>query len=481
MLLAPAAQSQPTLHQPLHSKVSNYLNNQRRTGEFCDLLLELDSADDALSLSVHFCVLAAQSQLIATNQKQQQFSIHNPLKITIRNFACTQCLHTIVDFFYEDIVSVSKDHEQHFRELAKILAVTELLNLYQMQPADEARETCEATTPGDAEGNLEPTKKPEDLFENQQSIFKLKNPRAVKSSSKVNYCIGCDFKCYQVQKMIEHMSSCEPSHLTCSLCEVGFLDWREYDRHLRRHSGNPRKPFFCLQCGIHFTTRAALLVHQPKHSTETPHICPHCGKGFKWKQGLSNHILVHNPEKQMLCDVCGYSTTHMKALKSHKLLHTGEFFACTVSGCNHVSNRKENMKLHIETHKQGRDFICEICGCNFSQSKNLKRHALKHTENGPSRYKCQLCSFSSHRSDKMKEHVQRVHTEKAVQLELSESVDSSFENKMPDDFDLPMIEDTLPPVRKKQREPKGSRKQTVEGTPSIEKRLKMLLPKENVK
>ncbi|XP_052851457.1 zinc finger protein 311 [Drosophila gunungcola] len=471
MLHSQAMQSIPTLHQPLHSKVSNYLNNQRRTGQFCDLLLELDS-DDSLNLSVHFCVLAAQSQLINTNQKQQQFSIHNPLKITIRNFSCTQCLHSIVDFFYEDMVSVSKEHMPHFRELAQILAVTELLNLYQLQPLGEVKETSEIMASGEVEQNHEPTRKAEDLFESRQSYFKLKNPRAVKSSSKVNYCIGCDYKCYQVQKMIEHMGSCEPSHLTCSLCEVGFLDWREYDTHLRRHSSDLRKPFFCLQCGIRFTTRAALLVHQPKHSTETPHLCPHCGKGFKWKQGLSNHLVVHNPEKQLLCDVCGYSTTHMKALNSHKLLHTGEFFACTVSGCKHRANRKENLKLHIETHKQGRDFICEICGCKFSQSKNLKRHALKHTENGPNRYKCQLCGFSSHRSDKMKEHVQRVHTEKAVQLELSETVDSSF----PDDFDLPVIE-TLSTPKKKPK--KVQRKAKMDTNP--DRRLKTLLPKETVK
>ncbi|XP_017839198.2 zinc finger protein OZF [Drosophila busckii] len=428
---------QPTLHQPLHSKVSNYLNNQRRTGQFCDLLLELESDDAPCTCSVHYCVVAAQSQLIGIKQqKQQQFSIHNPLKIKITNFSCNVCLQTIVDFFYEDIVSVSKEHEQHFRELAKILAVTELLNLYQLDQSNDNNISIEpkAGEANELDHQLQSTTKPDVVFENQQSYFKLKNPRAVKSSSKVNYCIGCDFKCYQVQKMIDHMSSCEPSHLTCSLCEVGFLDWREYDTHLRHHGSDLRKPFFCLQCDNRFSTRAALLIHQPKHSTETPHVCTHCGKAFKWKQGLSNHLLVHNPQKQMLCDVCGYSTTHMKALKSHKLLHTGEFFACTVPGCKHRANRKENMKLHIETHKQGRDFICEICGCKFSQSKNLKRHALKHTEGGQNRYKCQLCGFSSHRSDKMKEHVQRVHTEKAVQLELSETVDSSFET---DDFALP--------------------------------------------
>ncbi|EDW11269.1 zinc finger protein Xfin [Drosophila mojavensis] len=475
---------QPTLHQPLHSKVSNYLNNQRRTGQFCDLQLELDSDDVSCTCSVHFCVVAAQSQLIGLNQqKQQQFSIQNPLKVTIRNFNCTVCLHTIVDFFYEDIVSVSKEHEAHFRELAKILSVTELLNLYQIEQSTDDNVGVEPTAakPGDVEDAVQPANKADVVFENQQSYFKLKNPRAVKSSSKINYCIGCDFKCYQVQKMIDHMTSCEPSHLTCSLCEVGFLDWREYDSHLRRHGSDLRKPFFCLQCDNRFSTRAALLIHQPKHTTETPHVCSHCGKAFKWKQGLSNHMLVHNPEKQMLCDVCGYSTTHMKALKSHKLLHTGEFFACTVPGCKHRANRKENMKLHIETHKQGRDFICEVCGCKFSQSKNLKRHALKHTEGGLNRYKCQLCGFSSHRSDKMKEHVQRVHTERAVQLELSETVDSSFENKMPDDFALPPL-DAMLRGSVKESKATGSLRRKIESnvtTPTV-KRLKTLLPKETI-
>ncbi|XP_030555810.1 gastrula zinc finger protein XlCGF46.1 [Drosophila novamexicana] len=476
---------QPTLHQPLHSKVSNYLNNQRRTGQFCDLQLELDSDDASCTCSVHFCVVAAQSQLIGLKQqKQQQFSMQNPLKVTIRNFNCTVCLHTIVDFFYEDIVSVSKEHEAHFRELAKILSVTELLNLYQIEQASDVTACLEpSAVKGDAEDIMQPAIKPDVVFENQQSYFKLKNPRAVKSSSKINYCIGCDFKCYQVQKMIDHMTSCEPSHLTCSLCEIGFLDWREYDAHLRRHGSDRRKPFFCLECDNRFNTRAALLVHQPKHSTETPHVCTHCGKAFKWKQGLSNHMLVHNPEKQMLCDVCGYSTTHMKALKSHKLLHTGEFFACTVPGCKHRANRKENMKLHIETHKQGRDFICEICGCKFSQSKNLKRHALKHTEGGLNRYKCQLCGFSSHRSDKMKEHVQRVHTERAVQLELPETVDCSFENKMPDDFALPPM-NALPVGSVKDSNvtetTRQNRKITTDVTTPSVKRLKTLLPKDAI-
>ncbi|XP_036222740.2 zinc finger protein 729 isoform X2 [Bactrocera oleae] len=433
----------PTLHKPLHSKVSNYLNNQRRSGQYCDLIIELEldvAGDDANAEFGHFCVVGAQSRFIGGPQfiqKSLQFSIHNPLKVTINNFSCTQCLHTMMDFFYEDIISISKEHEPHFKQLAKILAVTELMNLFELPDElvptvtgnnqaviAQACETHNDTEDDVKKGTVETeTEKKRDvnlgnIYKDQRNFFNLKNPRATSSSSKINYCIGCDFKCYRVQEMITHMSNCEPSHLTCSLCEVGFLAW---------------------QCGARFVNRAALTIHLPKHTTETPHQCQHCGKGFKWKQGLNSHMLIHNKEKQMLCDVCGYSTTHMKALKSHKLQHTGEYFKCPYPECNHHANRKENLRIHMETHKQERPFVCEVCGCKFSQSKNLKRHALKHSTEEVHKYKCQLCSFGSHRSDKVKEHVQRVHTEKEVQLELPEIVENAFENNVCDEFDLPPL------------------------------------------
>lgn len=122
----------PTLHQPLHSKVTNYLNDQRRQGQFCDLILELENGE---SIYGHFCVVAAQSRFIGGSHFQQktlQFSIHNPLKVKIKNFQCTECLHTIGDFFYEDMVTIIKEHETHFKHLAKILAVSELMKIFQM-------------------------------------------------------------------------------------------------------------------------------------------------------------------------------------------------------------------------------------------------------------------------------------------------------------------------------------------------------------
>ncbi|XP_055838246.1 gastrula zinc finger protein XlCGF26.1 [Episyrphus balteatus] len=428
------------------SKVSKYLDDQRKTGTFCDLKIELQSGISAWG---HFCVIGAQSEFIGGRhflQKSLQFSIHNPLKIKIHNFSCTECLQTIIDFFYQDVVSINQDHEDHFKKLAKILSVKELLKVFCIEEGKED----EQETPKQGDVNVVI----ENLFEEKQNYFKVRNPKAVNNGahSKINYCIGCDFKCYKVQEMVDHMTTCSVSNLTCCLCEVGFFSNKDFDEHLRKHVDS--KPFFCFECDSRFLTKTALNVHHPKHSIETPYVCPHCSKGFKWKQGLTSHLQIHKKEKEMLCDVCGYSTTHMKALKSHKLTHTGELFKCTYPDCTHTTNRKENLKIHMDTHKQERPFVCEVCGYKFSQNKNLKRHALKHAEN-TKRHKCQLCDFDTHRSDKLKEHVQRIHTEKAVQLELPETVANSFELKTGlDDFPLPDLRKEVVkkvPVKRKPR------------------------------
>lgn len=54
----------------------------------------------------------------------------------------------------------------------------------------------------------------------------------------------------------------------------------------------------------------------------------------------------------------------------------------------------------------------------------IKRHALIHV--AKNLHKCPHCQFSSYRTDKVKEHINRLHTEKPLQLELSEDVQSAL-------------------------------------------------------
>lgn len=144
-------------------------------------------------------------------------------------------------------------------------------------------------------------------------------------------------------------------------------------------------------------------------------------------------MIVHATEKKLLCDECGYSTSHLKTLRAHQLSHTGHTFRCTAPNCIYTSRRKENLKIHIATHRNETPFVCEICGHRFSQNKNLKRHAQLHISK--TIHKCPHCSFSNYRTDKLKEHILRQHTEKPLQLELPENVHSAFDAEPPNTED----------------------------------------------
>lgn len=205
------------------------------------------------------------------------------------------------------------------------------------------------------------------------------------------------------------------------LLEIDYL----HRGHLVHHE--QLKPFFCVDCDQRFATKTALSLHAPKHSQDTPHPCPNCSKRFKWKHGLNNHMIVHANEKRLLCDECGYSTSHLKTLRAHQLSHTGIVFRCPTSGCSYTSRRKENLKIHTETHFNETPFVCEVCGHRFSQNKNLKRHALLHLAD-KNIHKCPHCEFTSYRTDKLKEHIVRQHTEKPLQLELDECVPSALDD-----------------------------------------------------
>lgn len=55
---------------------------------------------------------------------------------------------------------------------------------------------------------------------------------------------------------------------------------------------------------------------------------------------------------------------------------------------------------------------------------SFQRHALIHV--AKNLHKCPHCQFSSYRTDKVKEHINRLHTEKPLQLELSEDIQSAL-------------------------------------------------------
>ncbi|XP_055681264.1 zinc finger protein 501 [Lutzomyia longipalpis] len=407
------------------NRVSSVLNKQRKSGRFCDVIVKLNSQ---FQLWGHFSVLADQSNFIGSKYftNEAQFSIKNPITIEIMNFSCQNCLCDMLDYLYANDIVVSAEHRTHLKALSKILQVQELYELlgedetevpeleYEQVPDEDDVQTNSIIKMGAKTEKAELQETPENCSQ----------PNG--HPSRMYSCNGCKLKHYKSLDMLNHLLACDLTTSKCSLCDFKCDSVVELKtQHLPRHS-DP-KPFFCTDCPSRFRTRTALALHRPKHSPAAPFVCNICGKGFKWKQGLTSHFLVHTKEKKLLCDVCGFSTGRLKTLKVHKSGHSGVLWQCSVAGCTHSTRRKDNIRMHLTTHSSEKPFVCEVCGFSFRHRKNLNRHALMHM---PKKLQqCPHCSFSSHRKDRLDDHVNRLHTEKPIQLELPEEPVNPIEAK----------------------------------------------------
>ena len=59
----------------------------------------------------------------------------------------------------------------------------------------------------------------------------------------------------------------------CSVCNYAAESQSALEAHLRKHTEDPTKAYFCHSCDSRFSTRKRWDLHLPKHQMETPFIC----------------------------------------------------------------------------------------------------------------------------------------------------------------------------------------------------------------
>lgn len=120
-----------------NNNILNNLNNQRKSGKFCDVIIKLHNE---FSIHAHFCIVAQQSNFIGGEhflQESWNFSIHNPLTIEILNFDCSDCLETMFEFFYSNDITISLDHKSHMKTLANMLGASDMSQILKSLLDDE--------------------------------------------------------------------------------------------------------------------------------------------------------------------------------------------------------------------------------------------------------------------------------------------------------------------------------------------------------
>lgn len=150
-------------------------------------------------------------------------------------------------------------------------------------------------------------------------------------------------------------------NLVCPVCDVGYINKKEFYDHLRIHAGdvllkhvqwlknanneletvskhhtskkiddNPYettlRPFKCHQCSLTFDRASQYDYHHRSiHLGEKSQLCEICGKGFFRKADLKTHLNIHLGTNVCICEVCGRKFNHISNLIRHCRMHAGSY------------------------------------------------------------------------------------------------------------------------------------------------------------
>ncbi|XP_039615879.1 zinc finger protein 436-like [Polypterus senegalus] len=198
----------------------------------------------------------------------------------------------------------------------------------------------------------------------------------------------------------------QPQENTTSIGLYIGLDGEMSSKCTEKWSDMNQKPYFCSECGKHFSNKTHLHTHERVHTGEKPYCCPECGKRFSQISHLHTHKRVHTGEKPYCCSQCGKHFSQVSHLYTHRRIHTNEKpYSC--SDCGKQFSKNSDLKIHRRIHTGEKPYCCSQCGKQFSQRSHLHAHIRIHTREKP--YRCSDCGKQFSQVGHLQTHT-RFHT-----------------------------------------------------------------------
>ena len=167
----------------------------------------------------------------------------------------------------------------------------------------------------------------------------------------------------------------------CSICGDCFPSKKELEKHvLTVH-------FQCSICDYKTGSKENLKSHIDKFHDEQQKasLCSFCGKYFPLQNKLMRHIsIVHEKLKLFQCSVCDHTTEVKRNMKIHiqkvhgaldiKIIYLGDKnHKCY--NCDFKSGIKEDLSKHIrEVHDGKQNWHCDICNTIYKTKNYLRYH-----------------------------------------------------------------------------------------------------------
>lgn len=154
----------------------------------------------------------------------------------------------------------------------------------------------------------------------KEIIYKEAKP-PTKSEKDFHTCYGCKTKFESIQKLCQHVSTCEIASRTCVQCDTLFDSRQKMIEHSVSHTSLP----LTCNCKEQFPSKDKLIRHQRmchNDNTGCTFRCKECGEVSKDRFQLYRHVRNHVIKKdEMKCDVCGHTFMGNEALLKHKKEH----------------------------------------------------------------------------------------------------------------------------------------------------------------
>lgn len=160
-----------------------------------------------------------------------------------------------------------------------------------------------------------------DVLDSEAEIVKniiFKEAKPVKSETDFHTCYGCKTKFESIQKLCQHVSTCDIASRTCVQCNTLFDSRQKMIEHSVSHSSLN----LTCNCKEKFTSKEKFIQHQKtcrNDNTGCTFKCKECGEFSKDRFQLYRHARTHIlKEDEKKCDVCGHIFMGNDALVKHK-------------------------------------------------------------------------------------------------------------------------------------------------------------------
>lgn len=194
-----------------------------------------------------------------------------------------------------------------------------------------------------------------------------------------------------IKAALEMAAKLDGLHGKCPICGKSVLK-KCLKRHILTHSDSVSR---CKRCAIHFSSEEKLKHHCAiKHGLSF--VCNYCGCRYQTKSAMKEHMLAKHTSQPLAhtCQECGKGFLRVQQLKDHMNIHKNiRPYVCLQ--CEKRFMSQYTLSRHMKCC--GKDIVatCELCGKKFKGQQNLTEHTA--AEHRDLMYDCECGAFFKRR------------------------------------------------------------------------------------